>query len=66
MNKKSKAQTILEYASKISKVHKYFPKDAIISLMRSKGEFSISAGYIAVVLRKNGYRWHRELNSWSK
>ena len=66
MNKKSKAQVILEYASKISKVHKYFPKDAILDLLRSKGDFSISSGYIAAVLRKNGYTWHRELNSWSK
>lgn len=63
---KNKAQIILEYASKISKVHKYFPKDAIISLMRSKGLFNISDGYIQVTLRKNGYTWHRELNSWSK
>lgn len=63
---KSKAQTILEYASKIAKVHKYFPKDAIISLMRSKGMFNISDGYVQTVLRKNGYKWHRELNSWSK
>ena len=66
MNKKSKAQVILEYASKINKVHKYFPKDAIISLMRSKGIFDISDGYITVTLKKNGYKWHRELNSWSK
>lgn len=62
---KNKAQIILEYASKISKLHKYFPKDAILELMRSKGEFTISAGYIAAVLKKNGYVWHKELNSWS-
>lgn len=66
MNNKSKAQIILEYASKILKVHSYFPKDAILDLLRSKGDFSISSGYIAAVLRKNGFVWHRELNSWSK
>ena len=57
--------TILEYASKINKLHKYFPKDAIISLMRSKGVFNVSEGYVQTEKKKNGYRWHRELNSWS-
>ena len=65
MNNKSKAQVILEYASKILKLRRYFPKDAILELMRSKGDFSVSASYITAVLRKNGYVWHKELNSWS-